>query len=217
MSAVTDTKVIDVVPGVTNGTYSLGVVSLERLTAKITVVVDKSALEPSTLVTYRVYLGTDLNGNHWNNFDVRRNTWYQATLTLTGRGGADEVSWRIVTDLITHNGESYPWGKGGFAYTIDPSDSRFWSIESPYQNTLVTFAASNANLHPDSEYSEGRGVTYLNGTSQTQTAIRQCWRLNGENGITLSNVAKTVYYPLQAAPNIKTYPYLSAPERLMKA
>lgn len=311
MSAVTDTKVIDVVPGVTNGTYSLGVVSLERLTAKITVVVDKSALEPSTLVTvrsvqlknvptvysyvapnapsasaaafvngdnitvtdgnlepadptgnnrphnyatplymvenmqgtralptnvpgeectssktqiplypaqcsyievvceyrttlpagerdglvtYRVYLGTGLNGNHWNNFDVRRNTWYQATLTLTGRGGADEVSWRIVTDLITHNGESYPWGKGGFAYTIDPSDSRFWSIESPYQNTLVTFAASNANLHPDSEYSEGRGVTYLNGTSQTQTAIRQCWRLNGENGITLSNVAKTVYY-----------------------
>lgn len=311
MSALTDTKVINITPGTTNGTYALGVISLERLTAKVTVVIDKSGLESSTLVTvrsiqlknvpmvysyiaanaptastttfvngdnitvndgnlepvdptgnnlphnyatplymvenmqgtrtlptnvpgeectssktqiplqpaqcsyievvceyrttlpvgerdglvtYRVYLGININGNHWNNFDVKRNVWYQATLTLTGRGGADEVSWRIVTDLITHNGENYPWGKGGFAYTIDPSDSRFWSIESPYQNTLVTFASSNANLHPDSEYSEGRGVTYLNGTSQNQTAIRQCWRLNGENGITLDAVTKTIYY-----------------------
>lgn len=311
MSALTDTKVINVTPGTTNATYALGVINLERLTAKVTVVIDKSALEASTLitvrsiqlknvpmvysyiapnapttstttfvdgdnitvndgnlepvdptgnnlphnyatplymvenmqgtrtlptnvpgeectssqtqiplrpaqcsyveviceyrttlpagerdglVTYRVYLGLNLNGNHWNNFDVKRNTWYQATLTLTGRGGADEVSWRIVTDLVTHNGQDYPWGKGGFAYTIDPSDSRFWSIESPYQNTLVTFASSNANLHPDSEYSEGRGVTYLNGTSQNQIAIRRCWRLNGENDITLNAVTKTKYY-----------------------
>ncbi|WP_300699480.1 hypothetical protein [Bacteroides sp.] len=311
MSALTDTKVVTITPGTTNGTYALGVVNLERLTAKVTVVIDKSALESSTLVTvrsiqlknvpmvysyiasnapttstttfvngdnitvndgnlepvdptgnnlphnyatplymvenmqgtralptnvpgeectssktqiplipvqcsyievvceyrttlpegerdglvtYRVYLGLNLNGNHWNNFDVKRNTWYQATLTLTGRGGADEVSWRIITDLITHNGQDYPWGKGGFAYTIDPSDSRFWSMESPYQNTLVTFSSSNANLHPDSEYSEGRGVTYLNGTAQNETAIRQCWRLNGENGITLNAVTKTKYY-----------------------
>lgn len=310
MSALTDTKVINVSPGTTNGTYNLGVVNLERLTAKVTVVIDKTALESSTivtvrsiqlknvpmvysyiapnsptistttfvngdnitvndgnlepvdptgnnrphnyatplymvenmqgtrtlptnvpgeectssqtqiplqpaqcsyievvceyrttlsageqdgLVTYRVYLGLDNNGNHWNNFDVKRNTWYQATLTLTGRGGTNEVSWRIVTDLVTHSA-NYPWGKGGFAYTIDPSDSRFWSIESPYQNALVPFASSNANLHPDSEYSEGRGVTYLNGTAQNQTAIRQCWRLNGENGITLNSVTKTVYY-----------------------
>jgi len=311
MSAITDTKVINVTPGTTNGTYALGTINLERLTAKVTVVIEKSGLEASTLVnvrsiqlknvplvysyiapnsptttsttfvngdnitvndgnlepvdpsgnnlphnyatplymvenmqgtrtlptnvpgeectssktqiplhpsqcsyievvceyrttlptgerdglvTYRVYLGVDNNGNHWNNFDVKRNIWYQATLTLTGRGGADEVSWRIVTDLVTHDGQDYPWGKGGFAYTIDPSDSRFWSIESPYQNTSVTFASSNANLHPDSEYSEGRGVTYLNGTAQNQTAIRQCWRLNGENGITLNTVTKTIYY-----------------------
>lgn len=311
MSAITDMKVINVTPGTTNGTYALGTINLERLTAKVTVVIEKSGLEASTLVnvrsiqlknvplvysyiapnsptttsttfvngdnitvndgnlepvdpsgnnlphnyatplymvenmqgtralptnvpgeectssktqiplypsqcsyievvceyrttlptgerdglvTYRVYLGIDNNGNHWNNFDVKRNIWYQATLTLTGRGGADEVSWRIVTDLVTHDGQDYPWGKGGFAYTIDPSDSRFWSIESPYQNTSVTFASSNANLHPDSEYSEGRGVTYLNGTAQNQTAIRQCWRLNGENGITLNTVSKTIYY-----------------------
>lgn len=311
MSALTDTKVINVTPGATGVTYSLGVINLERLTAKVTVVIDKSGLESSTLVTvrsiqlknvpmvysyiasnapttssttfvngdnitvndgnlepvdptgnnlphnyatplymvenmqgtralptnvvgeectssktqiplqpaqcsyievvceyrttlpagerdglvtYRVYLGLNNNGTRWNNFDVKRNTWYQATLTLTGRGGADEVSWRIVTDLITHSGEDYPWGQGGFAYTIDPSDSRFWSIESPYQNTLVTFSSSNANLHPDSEYSEGRGVTYLNGTAQNQTAIRRCWRLNGENGITLNAVTKTIYY-----------------------
>lgn len=311
MSALTDTKVINVTPGTTGVTYSLGVINLERLTAKVTVVIDKSGLESSTLVTvrsiqlknvpmvysyiasnapttssttfvngdnitvndgnlepvdptgnnlphnyatplymvenmqgtralptnvvgeectssktqiplqpaqcsyievvceyrttlpagerdglvtYRVYLGLNNNGTHWNNFDVKRNTWYQATLTLTGRGGADEVSWRIVTDLVTHNGEDYPWGEGGFAYTIDPSDSRFWSIESPYQNTLVKFASSNANLHPDSEYSEGRGVTYLNGTAQNQTAIRRCWRLNGDNGITLNAVTKTIYY-----------------------
>lgn len=310
MSALTDTKVINVTPGATGVTYSLGVINLERLTAKVTVVIDKSGLESSTLVTvrsiqlknvpmvysyiasnapttssttfvngdnitvndgnlepvdptgnnlphnyatplymvenmqgtralptnvvgeectssktqiplqpaqcsyievvceyrttlpagerdglvtYRVYLGLNNNGTHWNNFDVKRNTWYQATLTLTGRGGADEVSWRIVTDLVTHSAD-YPWGKGGFAYTIDPSDSRFWSIESPYQNTLVTFSSSNANLHPDSEYSEGRGVTYLNGTAQNETAIRQCWRLNGENGITLNAVTKTIYY-----------------------
>lgn len=204
MSALTDTKVINVSPGTTNGTYALGVVNLERLTAKVTVVINKSGLESSTLVTvrsiqlknvpmvfsyiapnapststttfvngdnltvndgnlepvdptgnnlphnyatplymvenmqgtralptnvpgeectssktqiplkptqcsyievvceyrttlpegerdglvtYRVYLGIDLSGNHWNNFDVKRNTWYQATLTLTGRGG----------------------------------------------------------------------------------------------------------------------------------
>ena len=37
-------------------------------------------------------------------------------------------------------------------------------------------------------------MTYLNGTSQNQTAIRQCWRLNGENGITLDAVTKTIYY-----------------------
>ncbi len=311
MSAITDTKIINVPSNIVNGTYALGTVNLERLTAKVTVVIDKSALESSTLVTvrsiqlknvplvysyiapnnpttstttfvdgdnitvndgnlepvdptgnnlphnyatplymvenmqgtrtlptnvpgeecissqtqiplkpaqcsyievvceyrttlpvgerdgvitYRVYLGIDINGNHWNNFDVKRNTWYQATLTLTGRGGADEVSWRVVTDLVTHNGQDYPWGKGGFAYTIDPSDSRFWSIESPYQNTLVAFSSSNANLHPDSEYSEGRGVTYLNGTVQNETAIRQCWRLNGENGIVLDAVTKTIYY-----------------------
>lgn len=311
MSAITDTKVINVTPGTTNGTYALGTINLERLTAKVTVVIEKSGLDASTLVnvrsiqlknvplvysyiapnsptttsttfvngdnitvndgnlepvdpsgnnlphnyatplymvenmqgtralptnvpgeectssktqiplhpsqcsyievvceyrttlptgerdglvTYRVYLGIDNNGNHWNNFDVKRNIWYQATLTLTGRGGADEVSWRIMTDLVTHDGQDYPWGKGGFAYTIDPSDSRFWSIESPYQNTSVTFASSNANLHPDSEYSEGRGVTYLNGTAQNQTAIRQCWRLNSENGITLNTVTKTIYY-----------------------
>lgn len=311
MSAITDTKVINVTPGTTNGTYALGTINLERLTAKVTVVIEKSGLDASTLVnvrsiqlknvplvysyiapnsptttsttfvngdnitvndgnlepvdpsgnnlphnyatplymvenmqgtralptnvpgeectssktqiplypsqcsyievvceyrttlptgerdglvTYRVYLGIDNNGNHWNNFDVKRNIWYQATLTLTGRGGADEVSWRIMTDLVTHDGQDYPWGKGGFAYTIDPSDSRFWSIESPYQNTSVTFASSNANLHPDSEYSEGRGVTYLNGTAQNQTAIRQCWRLNSENGITLNTITKTIYY-----------------------
>lgn len=311
MSAITDTKIINNPSSIINGVYALDVINLERLTAKVTVVIEKSALEASTivtvrsiqlknvplvysyiapnapttssttfangdnitvnngnlepvdptgnnlphnyatplymvenmqgtralptnvageecissqtqiplhpdqcsyievvceyrttlpagerdgLVTYRVYLGLNNNGNHWNNFDVKRNVWYQATLTLTGRGGADEVSWRIVTDLVTHSGEDYPWGKGGFAYTIDPSDSRFWSIESPYQNTLVTFSSSNANLHPDSEYSEGRGVTYLNGTAQNETAIRQCWRLNAENGITLDAVTKTIYY-----------------------
>lgn len=311
MSALTDTKVINIPPGISNSTYNLGEIRLERLTAKITVVVDKSGLNASTLinvrsiqlknvptvfsyiapnrpaapavtftdgdhltvndgnlepfdptgnnrphnyatplymvenmqgtrplptnvageectssktqvplypaqcsyvevtceyrttlasgerdglVTYRVYLGMNLQDNHWNNFDVKRNTWYQATLVLTGQGGADEVSWRIVTDLVLHNGEQYPWGKGGFAYTIDPSDSRFWSMESPYQDVLVNFASSNENIHPENEYSEGRGVTYLNGTSKNLTAIRQCWRLNGENGISLTDVTKTVYF-----------------------
>ena len=170
--------------------------------------------ERDGLVTYRVYLGLNNSGTTWNNFDVKRNVWYQATLTLTGRGGADEVSWRIATDLVTHDGVGYPWGKGGFAYTIDPSDSRFWSIESLYQNTLVTFSSSNANLHPDTEYSEGRGVTYLNGTAQNETAIRQCWRLNGENGITLNAVTKTVYYlpsqnqiqMISIYSNVRTFP-----------
>lgn len=53
MSALTDTKVINITPGTTNGTYALGVISLERLTAKVTVVIDKSGLESSTLVTVR--------------------------------------------------------------------------------------------------------------------------------------------------------------------
>lgn len=311
MSAITGTRIINIPPGTTGGTYDLGVINLERLTAKVTVVINKSALEASTLVTvrsvqlknvptvysyiapnapttstttfvngdnitvndgnlepvdptgnnlphnyatplymvenmqgtrtlptnvpgqectssktqipvtpaqcsyievvceyrstlpageqdglitYRVYLGIDINGNHWNNFDVKRNMWYQATLTLTGRGGADEASWRVVADLVTHNGGDYPWGTGGFAYTIDPSDSRFWSIESPYQNTAVNFSSSNQNIHPENEYSEGRGVTYLNGTSNSQTAIRQCWKLNAENGISLTDVTKTRYF-----------------------
>ena len=53
MSALTDTKVINITPGTTSGTYALGVINLERLTAKVTVVIDKSALEASTLVTVR--------------------------------------------------------------------------------------------------------------------------------------------------------------------
>lgn len=310
MSAITDAKLINIPSGSTSKTYDLGIINLQRLTAKVTVVVDKKALESSTLitvrsiqlknvpmvynyiapnapttstttfvngdnitvndgnlepvdptganlphnyatplymvenmqgtraiptnvpgeectssktqiplypalcsyveviceyrttlttgerdglVTYRVYLGTGIGGTVWNNFDVKRNIWYQVTLTLTGRGGADEVSWRIVTDLVTHSVD-YPLGKGGYAYTIDPSDSRFWGMESPYENTLVAFASSNANIHPENEYSEGRGVTYLNGTAQNMTAIRQCWRLNGEKGITLDNVTKTIYF-----------------------
>lgn len=311
MSAITPPQVINIQPGTLTGTYDLGTINLERLTAKVTVVINKSALEASTLVTvrsiqlknvpliysylgtnapttatttfvdgdnitindgnlepvdptgnnlphnyatplymvenmqgtrtlptnvvgqectssvtqiplypaqcsyvevtceyrstlsvgeqdglitYRVYLGINNNGNHWNNFDVKRNVWYQATLTLTGRGGANEVSWRVVTDLVTHNGEDYPWGNGGFAYTIDPSDSRFWSIESPYQNTAVRFASSNANIHPENEYSEGRGVTFVDGSSKNLIAMYNCWRLNGENGITLSDVTKTKYF-----------------------
>ncbi len=150
--------------------------------------------ERDGLVTYRVYLGIGLNGNLWNNFDVKRNVWYQATLTLTGRGGADEASWRIVTDLTTHKDEEYPWGKGGFAYTIDPSDSRFWGMESPYQNILIPFASSNANIHPENEYSEGRGVTFLNGSSPIIKAINACWKLNLEKGISLTDVTKTIYY-----------------------
>lgn len=311
MSAITDVKIINMPAGSLSGIYNLGEITLERLTAKVTVVVDKSALESSTivtvrsiqlknvpkvfsyiapnspttatttfvdgdnitvndgnlepkdptgnnlphnyatplymvenmqgtralptnvpgeectssktqiplkpgqcsyievtceyrstlpageqdgLVTYRVYLGLDLKDNHWNNFDVKRNVWYQATLKLTGRGGANEVSWRIVTDLVLHKGEDYPWGQGGFAYTIDPSDSRFWSVESPYQNTAVPFASSNANIHPENEYSEGRGVTYLNGNSSNLKAIYQCWRLNGDKGISLTDVTKTIYF-----------------------
>ena len=311
MSAITPPQVINIQPGALTGTYNLGTISLERLTAKVTVVIEKSALEASTLVTvrsiqlknvplvysyfaanapttstttfvdgdnitindgnlepvdptgnnlphnyatplymvenmqgtrtlptnvvgqectssitqipqypaqcsyvevtceyrstlsvgeqdglitYRVYLGINNNGTHWNNFDVKRNVWYQATLTLTGRGGASEVSWRVVTDLVTHNGEDYPWGEGGFAYTIDPSDSRFWSMESPYQNTAVRFATNNANIHPENEYSEGRGVTFVDGSSKNLVAMYNCWRLNGENGITLSDVTKTKYF-----------------------
>lgn len=150
--------------------------------------------EQDGLITYRVYLGIDNNGTHWNNFDVKRNVWYQATLTLTGRGGANEVSWRVVTDLVNHGGEDYPWGKGGFAYTIDPSDSRFWSVESPYQNTAVRFASNNANIHPENEYSEGRGVTYIDGSSTNLLAMRKCWQLNGDNGIILTDVTKMTYF-----------------------
>ena len=39
--------------GTTNAIYDLGKISLERLTAKVTVVIDKTALEASTIVTVR--------------------------------------------------------------------------------------------------------------------------------------------------------------------
>jgi hypothetical protein len=46
-------------------------------------------------ITYRVFLG----GNIYDNFDVKRNTYYRYTLMLSGLGGRDEASWRVDTDL----------------------------------------------------------------------------------------------------------------------
>lgn len=42
-------------------------------------------------ITYRFFIGDDA----YNNFDVERNTQYRLTLTLTGKGGTDEGSWRV--------------------------------------------------------------------------------------------------------------------------
>lgn len=46
-------------------------------------------------VTYRFFLGEDA----LTNFEVKRNVHYKVTLTLTGNGGIDEATWRVIADL----------------------------------------------------------------------------------------------------------------------
>lgn len=46
-------------------------------------------------VKYRIYLGKD----EIQNFDIKRNTWYQLTLKLKGNT-LNETSWRLVTDEL---------------------------------------------------------------------------------------------------------------------
>lgn len=47
-------------------------------------------------IIHRFFLGKDV----FKNFDVERNVHYQVTLTLNGKGGADEATWRVETSLI---------------------------------------------------------------------------------------------------------------------
>lgn len=46
-------------------------------------------------ITYRFFLGDNVT----DNFEVIRNNHYQVTLILGGKGGTDEVSWRVITDI----------------------------------------------------------------------------------------------------------------------
>lgn len=47
-------------------------------------------------IIYRFFLGKDI----YKDFDIERNVHYQVTLTLNGKGGADEATWRVETKLI---------------------------------------------------------------------------------------------------------------------
>lgn len=46
-------------------------------------------------IVYRFFLGEDA----YTNFEVQRNTRYNVTLNLTGKGGIDEASWRVTKDF----------------------------------------------------------------------------------------------------------------------
>ena len=49
----------------------------------------------SGTIIYRFFLGQDI----YKNFDIVRNAHFQVTLTLNGKGGADEATWRVETKL----------------------------------------------------------------------------------------------------------------------
>ncbi|WP_455635985.1 fimbrial protein [Parabacteroides sp.] len=51
-------------------------------------------------ITYRFFLGGGLPKEVCTNFEVERNTRYNVTLNLSGKGGVDEASWRVTTDIM---------------------------------------------------------------------------------------------------------------------
>ena len=51
-------------------------------------------------ITYRFFLGGGLPKEVCTNFEVERNTRYNVTLNLSGKGGVDEASWRVTTDIV---------------------------------------------------------------------------------------------------------------------
>ena len=47
-------------------------------------------------IVYRFFLGRDA----YENFEVERNLHYKVTLKLSGKGGIDEASWRVTTNIV---------------------------------------------------------------------------------------------------------------------
>ncbi len=109
-------------------------------------------------VVYKIFLGSGLGEQIWNNFDVRRNTWYKVTVKLSGQAGKLEASWRIETDLNEFMPDpDDPAGHPG-SYTIKPEDSLYWTIEASAP-AWRTYSDNNQNLAAN-EYYEGRWSSY---------------------------------------------------------
>lgn len=148
-------------------------------------------------VIYKIYLGTGLTGSTWNNFDVQGNTWYKVTVELKGKGGIDEINWRIETDIERYGPDS-PDGTGyNFSYTIHPADALFWLGEEylgqSIPETQYQFSTNQQNINNlPVEYFEGRYWTFAiqsSGNLKNNPAVEHCMSYNGGgNGKPINNV-----------------------------
>ena len=86
-------------------------------------------------IIYRFYLGKDI----LSNFNLDRNTQYNNIISFVGKGGIDEVSWRVVVDDLTYQITKL---------TLFPPTMYFYSTKTtrPITAVVVPEYASNKNL-----------------------------------------------------------------------
>ncbi|MCD7849393.1 MAG: hypothetical protein LUH63_06415 [Parabacteroides sp.] len=132
----------------------------------------------SGYLTYRFFLGT----NATDNFDVQRNCHYKVTLMLTGDGGKDEATWRVVADLkkeITIQDVYLGYREGAVSYVQADGDfenAKITSMDNKIDvsidsNGKVTVRAKETNTHDYSSRSFKYKYT-VDGTTKTANVIQ---------------------------------------------
>ena len=150
----------------------------------------KENVPGSGTIIYRFFLGDD----PLNNFEVKRNAWYQLTLTLNGDGGKDEATWRVDTDLMDDvtleslyigykvNSEAIlaaennvPFVITGIKSDVDDSSGKQFSFEKLGENGGYKIIANKTNIH---DYKKQIGtITYKVGDATKTAYVYQVPRL----------------------------------------
>ncbi len=140
-------------------------------------------------VKYKIFLGRGLGGTTWNNFDVRRNTWYKVTVTLKDEGGKLELSWRIDTSDLEHFSPDDPDDpdpdNDPGSYAINDEDALYWTVDTLAPALLQW--SNPSQLLKVSEYYEGRWSMYRiaqqAGNIGNFYAANHCHQHNASNAI----------------------------------
>ena len=181
-------------PSIGKPTSSLEAVKADKTCSYIEVTTEYKGTKEGT-VTYRFFLGADIT----QNFDVRRNTHYKVTLTLSGDGGIEEGSWRVETDLMSDftvedvyiGFKKGSISKGALKYgdNDDFFKSCIWSIDdvTPATGTMLGNAKADQG---DFITHERNGKTLTFNTSETNVYER--WPRYKKYKITATKTGKSV-------------------------